>query len=73
MRYSVIFWDSGGTIFSSEKDLKGLNNIPTPGVVASKRVFRVELAMKMFGHTPPPNLSSLIGDLSKELSKQDGA
>lgn len=73
MRYPLVFWDSGGTIFSFGKQPEDFGGSPSPVAVVEKRAFRAGMTMKMFGHIPPRDLSALIDELENSLSEDHGA
>ncbi len=64
MRYPIVFWDSGGTIFCSTD---------RPGDVRKKRAFRAARALEMFGQTPPADLPRVIDALEADLRSRHGA
>ena len=73
MRYPIVFWDSGGTIFHSHDRPEGFPGCPTPGEVAAKRVFRAARALEMFDHTPPLDLPTILEQQQAELRQRHGA
>jgi len=72
MRYPIVFWDSGGTIFGPGGG-GALAETPTSGQVRESRVHRVTLALEMFGHRAPANLGEVLQDASSELQEKLGA
>ena len=73
MRYPIVFWDSGGTIFHSSDRPDGFAGCPSPGDIRKNRAFRAGHALEMFGHTPPPDLPRVIDDLEAGLRPRHGA
>ena len=73
MRYSVVFWDSGGTIFHSHDRPEGFAGCPTPGQVRDQRAFRAARALEMFGHSPPPELPAILKRQEAESRERHGA
>ena len=73
MRYPIVFWDSGGTIFHSHDRPEGFTGCPTPGEVARQRVFRAARALEMFNHDPPPDLPEILERQQAALRQRHGA
>jgi HAD superfamily hydrolase (TIGR01549 family) len=73
MRYPIVFWDSGGTIFHSHDRPEGFADGPPPSEIHKNRSFRAERALEMFGHEPPANLPQLIDGLEIDLRARHGA
>lgn len=73
MRYPIVFWDSGGTIFHSGDRPEGFAGYPSPGEVRKNRACRTGHALEMFGHIPPPDLSRMIDALEADLRAHHGA
>ncbi|MBT4137096.1 MAG: HAD family hydrolase [Candidatus Latescibacteria bacterium] len=67
MRYPIVFWDSGGTIFLSGNRPPNFGGCPTPAEVAETRTFRAECALQMFGYEVPGDLGEVIEHLDQEL------
>jgi len=67
MKYPIVFWDSGGTIFHSGKRPEGFGSSPSPAVVRINRTFRTGLALQMFGYAVPADLEAVIDRLEQEL------
>jgi len=72
MRYPIVFWDSGGTIFGSASGERP-PEVPTAKQVRESRVQRVSLALEMFGHRAPSDLGRVLQDASSELQEKLGA
>ncbi|HOF60201.1 MAG TPA: HAD family hydrolase [Candidatus Latescibacteria bacterium] len=72
MRYPIVFWDSGGTIFGSASGERP-PEVPTSKQVRESRVQRVSLALEMFGHRAPSDLGRVLQDASSELQEKLGA
>ena len=73
MRYPIVFWDSGGTIFHSADRPEGFAGSPSPGDVRKNRAFRADSALEMFGHIPPPDLLRVIDELETDLRSRHRA
>jgi hypothetical protein len=72
MRYPIVFWDSGGTIFHFDQRPEGYGPCPSPDEVRARRAYRAGHALEMFGHTPPADLPGLISSLTQALQQQHG-
>ncbi|OQB37291.1 MAG: dUMP phosphatase [Candidatus Latescibacteria bacterium ADurb.Bin168] len=72
MRYPIVFWDSGGTIFGPGRE-GALTDTPTSTKVREGREHRVSLALEMFGHRVPPDLGRILQDTSSGLQEKFGA
>jgi len=72
MRYPIVFWDSGGTIFHSADRPEGFAGSPSPGDVRKNRAFRAARALEMFGHTPLPDLPRVIDEQEADLRSRHG-
>lgn len=73
MRYPVVFWDSGGTIFHSSDRPQGFGGCPSPGEVRGDRARRAAHALEMFGHRPPPDLARLLDEAEADRRAHHGA
>ena len=73
MRYPIVFWDSGGTIFHSADRPEAFAGGPSPSDVREKRAFRAERALQMFGHTAPTDLARVIDELEADLRSRHEA
>lgn len=73
MRYPIVFWDSGGTIFHSGDRPEGFADSPSPGDVRKNRAFRAARALEVFDHVPPSDLPRAIDDLEADLRSHHGA
>ena len=71
MKYPIVFWDSGGTIFLSGNRPPHFGGCPTPTEVADKRTFRAECALQMFGYEVPEGLGEVIDELEQALRLAD--
>lgn len=72
MKYPVIFWDSGGTIFQSGGPLETASGgSPSPQAVRAGRSARSALVLEMFGHPVPPDWSRLIDETATLLSARE--
>jgi len=71
MKYPIVFWDSGGTIFLSGNRPPHFGGCPTPAEVADKRTFRAECALQMFGYEVPKGLDEVIDELEQALRLAD--
>ncbi|MFT5369937.1 MAG: HAD superfamily hydrolase (TIGR01549 family) [Candidatus Latescibacterota bacterium] len=68
MKYPIVFWDSGGTIFLSGK--RPVGDSPSPKEVREKRTFRAGHALQMFGYEVPKDLGEVIDRLEQTLRLQ---
>ncbi|MFA5644758.1 MAG: HAD-IA family hydrolase [Candidatus Ratteibacteria bacterium] len=72
MKYPIVFWDVGGTLFSPEKqDHDGCDKIPSPAEVRKQRAFRAKKVLAMFGHTVPEDLENRIDSLHTTLLEKE--
>jgi FMN phosphatase YigB (HAD superfamily) len=67
MRYPIVFWDSGGTIFHSGNRPEGFGDCPSPAEVKGARADRAERVLQMFGHPYPTEMSRVIDELEANL------
>lgn len=70
MRYPVVFWDSGGTIFRG--DLPDAPDTPSPSQVRAARAFRALRVLEMFGCASPADLDQRIDELEAGLQTRLG-
>jgi len=73
MKYPVVFWDSGNTIFHSGGRHGGFGEYPAPADVKAGRAFRAEQSLKMFGHSAPDDMAAVINELEVDLISRHGA
>ena len=71
MRYPIVFWDSGGTIFRGEAP-EGPAVDPSPRQVRETRSFRAAHVLEMFGHEPPGDLAGVIEQVEADLRGRFG-
>jgi HAD superfamily hydrolase (TIGR01549 family) len=72
MKYPIIFWDSGNTIFHSGNRPEGFGGYPSPAEVKKARGFRAKHSLEMFGHGAPTDLSQIMDELEGTLLSQHG-
>lgn len=73
MRYPIVFWDSGGTIFHQADWPGGFAGSPSLADVKRGRAARVAHVLEMFGHVSPPGLPGMIEKLDADLYRSHGA
>jgi len=73
MRYPILFWDSGVTIFHFSDRPGGFSGSPSPTQVMRQRDFRVARALEMFGHAAPDDLAEILDGQKAELRERHGA
>ncbi|MCG3148638.1 MAG: Phosphoglycolate phosphatase [Verrucomicrobiae bacterium] len=70
MKYPLVIWDSGGTIFNTTAQPTGL---PSPRDIRRQRASRAAHFLEMYGHKVPASLEATIDATEKESRARLGA
>lgn len=73
MKYPIVFWDSGGTIFRRGAEIEAVPGCPHPREVRERRALRVARFLEAYGHRSPADVAGLIAELESSLRPRQGA
>jgi HAD superfamily hydrolase (TIGR01549 family) len=72
VKYPIVLWDSGGTIFHFDERPEGYGAFPSPDEVKAQRARRAGHALEMFGRKAPVDLAAILTRLGENLRRQHG-